>query len=199
MLITRRSWVRSPHGPRSPFFFHPSPSLPPKITPKITTHAQLPKCKSALSALCHFGTGHARRPARPCTPHADAPRGGTTPPGALPTALPRPCDHERVRTHRNKKKRTAGSKRWAMIPPGIEPGTFCVRSRRDNRYTTESVHGGAASETRPLCPVGDGRVPPLARRGEGPEKAAVPSDAMHPSIAQLVERWTVGEGRGGNP
>ena len=26
-----------------------------------------------------------------------------------------------------------------MFPPGIEPGTFCVLGRRDNRYTTETV------------------------------------------------------------
>ena len=25
-----------------------------------------------------------------------------------------------------------------MFPPGIEPGTFCVLGRRDNRYTTET-------------------------------------------------------------
>ena len=26
-----------------------------------------------------------------------------------------------------------------MFPPGIEPGTFCVLGRRDNRYTTETL------------------------------------------------------------
>ena len=25
-----------------------------------------------------------------------------------------------------------------LFPPGIEPGTFCVLGRRDNRYTTET-------------------------------------------------------------
>ena len=32
-------------------------------------------------------------------------------------------------------------KKFAMFSPGIEPGTFCVLDRCDNRYTTKTCWG----------------------------------------------------------
>ena len=41
---------------------------------------------------------------------------------------------------RKKKK----SKKYQVIPPGIEPGTLSVLDSRDNHYTTESLYRDSA-------------------------------------------------------
>jgi hypothetical protein len=67
-----------------------------------------------------------------------------------------------------------------MFPPGIEPGTFRVLGGCDNHYTTETeVQENKSPTTYTLCVLDclKGEIQwPVVRL---------------PSIAQLVERWTV--------
>ena len=67
-----------------------------------------------------------------------------------------------------------------VFPPGLEPGTFRVLGERDNHYTTETVKKILQTLERNLT--------------FETMYANINRDhllKLFPSIAQLVERWTV--------
>lgn len=67
-----------------------------------------------------------------------------------------------------------------MFPPGIEPGTFRVLGGCDNHYTTETC----ARSPKTCWQYGASVL--VCTKHIASRKVS-----RHPSIAQLVERWTV--------